>query len=548
MAKTGVSRREFFKLGGVGLVGAALLRVTGCGSSSDDTSETQLQTLLVLGERTPESVDHEYPPTEEGHEARRNIEERLLAYASKTNEDGIRIEDFSRLRGALAESWEVSSDGRTITFHLRKGVKSYAGNELTSRDLMWTFDRGWDMKATYYWYLTQILGVKSSDAWSAPDKYTFKLTLPEPSPLIDIIWVNNDLGINDATEAEKHATDEDPWASRWLTTNSASFGPYQIVKWSPGQEVIYEANENYYRGAPKIKRVIYREVPSSSNRVALLQSGDADVSEWLLPRELVSVEDAPNVKVWSVYGNYIHRVEMQNELEPFDNAKVRQALNHLVPRREILENVYYGFGRPTNSPISEIYPAYTEKYFDFPMEEDVEKAKDLLSEAGYPDGFETTLSYRTGSPIEEDLAVILRTSFAKAGVDVTLQKMPASNLVEKYTKGELPMYFFRDMAIVPDAAYVANLWLNSASPINYSRYKNPEVDRLINNALQSTDEKSREADMKKVQQIVIQEPPWVLLVNPGYQLAASDKVRGYSWYTPNGNAWYNFYKIENRES
>lgn len=541
MVKRMVSRREFFKLGGVGLAGAALLGVTGCGSNNE-TSKAQLQTLVVLGERTPESVDHEYPPTEAGHEARRNIEERLLAYASKTNEDGVKVEDFSKLKGALAESWEVSPDRRTITFRLRKGVKSYTGNELTSEDVMWTFNRGWDMKATYYWYLTQVLGVKSSDAWSAPDKYTFKLTLPEPSPLIERLWVNNDLGINDATEAKKHVTDEDPWASRWLATNSASFGPYQIVKWSPGQEVVYEANENYYRGAPKIKRVIYREVPSSSNRVALLQSGSADVAEWLLPRELVKIKDAPGIKVWSVYGNYIHRVEMQNELEPFNNVEVRQALNYLVPRKEILEKVYYGFGRPTKSPISEIYPAYTDEYFDFPMEEDVEKAKKLLTEAGYPDGFETTLSYRTGSPIEENLAVLLKSSFAKAGVDLTLQKMPASNMVEQYTKGKLPMYFFRDMAIVPDAAYVANLWLNSASPINYSRYKNPEVDRLINNGLRSTDEKSREADMKRVQQIVMQEPPWVFLVNPGYQLATRDNVKGYSWYTPNGNAWYDFYK------
>ena len=104
------------------------------------------------------------------------------------------------------------------------------------------------------------------------------------------------------------------------------------------------------------------------------------------------------------------------------------------------------------------------------------------------------------------------------------------------------MYFFRDMAIVPDAAYVANLWLNSASLIDFSRFKSEEVDELINRGLTSTDEAQRVKDMQRVQEIVVQEAPWVFLFNPGYQLATRDNVVGYSWYTPNGNAWFDFRK------
>src|SRR5690606_29876006 len=107
----------------------------------------------------------------------------------------------------------------------------------------------------------------------------------------------------------------------------------------------------------------------------------------------------------------------------------------------------------------------------------------------------------------EEVAVILKSAFAKAGVDITLSKLPASTLVERYTKGEIPMYFFRDMAIVPDAAYVANLWLNSASLINYSRFKSEEVDKAINDALTMTDEPKRLEAMKRVQQITVEEAP-----------------------------------------
>lgn len=519
------------------VLAAAILASAGIASTwAQDTKSI----LVVAGPRTPESLDQEYPPTEATHEARRNIYERLLAYDTKTS-DGVQVENFDKIVGGLAESWEVSPDKTTITFKLRKGVKSFVGNELSADDVMWSFARGWNRNATFHWYMTQILGVKNfDDAFKKVDAMTVKVTLPKTSPLIERIWINNDLGILDSTELKKHVTADDQWGSRWLSTHSASFAPYQVTKFQSGQEVIYEANANYYRGASKLKKIIFREMPTSANRLAALQAGAIDVAEWLSPRELATLEKNPQIKVWSVYGNYIHRIEMNNNSAPFNNTKVRQALNYLVPREDILKAVYYGKARATKSPISEIYPSYTDQYFKYTQ--DVQKAKTLLKEAGLTDGFKTQLGYRTGDQIEEEIAVILKTAFARAGVDVELLKLPASTLVERYSKGTIPMYFFRDMAIVPDAAYVANLWLNSESLINYPKFKNAEVDRLINDGLSSNDAAKRDAGMKRVQEIVVEQAPWVFLMNPGYQLATRANVAGYSWYTPNGNNWFDFYK------
>ena len=509
-------------------------------ATSGAVAQTATETLIVAGPRTPESLDQEYPPTEAGHEARGNIFERLLVYGMTTDESGAQVEDFSRIEGALAESYELSPDNKSITFHLRRGVKSAAGNEMTADDVMWTFERGWNMKATFHWYMTQILKIESFDSFQKVDDYTVKVTIPNPSLLLARLWINNDLGIIDAVEAKKHITPEDPWAARFLATDSASFAPYHIAKFSPGQEVIYEANPNYYRGEAKLKKIIFREMPTSSNRVAALQAGSIDVAEWLTPREISLVEKLPTVKVWKVFGNYTHRLEMNNSMPPFDKVEVRQALNYLVPRSEIEQSVYMNTARPTKSPVSEIYPAYSEAAFAY--DDNVEKAKELLAKAGYPEGFKTELGYRTGEPLEEQIAVVLKTAFARAGVELELVKLPASSLVERYSKGTMPMFFIRDMAIVPDAAYVANLFINSQSMVNFSKYKNAEVDSLINNALTSTDETSREADMKKVQDIVVDEAPWVFLFNPGYQLAVSSKVKGFTWYTPNSNSWYDFSK------
>jgi peptide/nickel transport system substrate-binding protein len=255
---------------------------------------------------------------------------------------------------------------------------------------------------------------------------------------------------------------------------------------------------------------------------------------------LALLESVPGVKVWKVYGNFMHRIELNNLQAPFDDVRVRQAVNYLVPRDDIAKSVYYGTARPTRSVVSEIYPGFTDA--DFAYNYYPEKAKKLLAEAGLAQGFKTQLAYRTGDEIEEQIAVVLKTSFANAGIDLELEKMPSSTLVSKFTKQELPMYFLRSMAIVPDAAYVTNLWLNSASFSNFARFKDPTVDELINNALTSTDEPKRVADMQRVQHIAVEEAPWIFLFNPGYQLATRTDLQGFSWYTPNGNAWFDFSK------
>jgi peptide/nickel transport system substrate-binding protein len=223
--------------------------------------------LIVAGPRTPESLDQEYPPTEAVHEARRNINEPLLRYASKKGEDGIIYEDFSKIEGDLAEAWEVSPDKKSITFHLRKGVKSSAGNELTADDVMWTFARGWNLKANFHWYTSQVLNIVSpEDAFKKIDEYTVQVNIPYSSPLIDRLWTNIGLGILDSQELKKHVTADDPWASKWLSANSASYAPYFVTSdhYVPGQQVVYEASPNFYRGEAQIKKVIFREMPTSA--------------------------------------------------------------------------------------------------------------------------------------------------------------------------------------------------------------------------------------------------------------------------------------------
>ena len=144
------------------------------------SAQSAKETLIVAGPRTPESADLDYPATEAVHEMRRNIYERLLAYEMTTNKDGVRVENFDKLTGALAERWDVAPDSKSITFHLR-AAKAGNGDGFTADDVMWTFDRGWHLKATFYWYMTQVLKITDFDqAFHKLDDHTVQVTLPIP--------------------------------------------------------------------------------------------------------------------------------------------------------------------------------------------------------------------------------------------------------------------------------------------------------------------------------------------------------------------------------
>ena len=145
-------------------------------------AQSPLNTLVVAGPRTPESLDQEYPPTEATHEARRNIYERLLAYGMKPGPDGVSLEDFSKIEGRLAESYDLAPDRTSITFHLRHGVKSSVGNTLTADDVMWTFQRGWNLKATFHWYMTQVLKITDPEPGLPQARRLHRARLAAASP------------------------------------------------------------------------------------------------------------------------------------------------------------------------------------------------------------------------------------------------------------------------------------------------------------------------------------------------------------------------------
>src|SRR5205809_7558723 len=210
----------------------------------------------------------------------------------------------------------------------------------------------------------------------------------------DIVKLSNN-AINNPEESKDRATKDDPWAAEWLKRNIAGIGPYRLAKNEPGVEIVLEATPGYWRPEPYFQRVVLKFVPNEADRVLLLKKKAIDMvvgRPGLSPKNVKSLEGEPGLKVFQVPDTTCHWLCMNGSKPPFDNVKVRQAVNYAIPIQAIIPNVLYGYGTQMKSPLPNLTPGYDETLS--PYKYDIAKAKSLMSEAGLG-----------GTPIPVELAI-----------------------------------------------------------------------------------------------------------------------------------------------
>jgi peptide/nickel transport system substrate-binding protein len=231
-------------------------------------------------------------------------------------------------------------------------------------------------------------------------------------------------------------------------------------------------------------------------------------------------------------------IELNTKIEPFDDPRVRQAMNFAFPQEQILETVFQGLGSPLNGCMPSFYAGFTNKFWKYKY--DLEAAKALLKEAGLPSGFRTSLAYNAGDPIQEPTAILYRTSLSQIGVELELKKVPAATFYNAVSERKQPMIFYADSPWCPDIGYSMTLYFNSASFINYSNYKNDKVDALIRDTARTNDQTQRLELMTQAEEIVMSEAPWVFVAYPGYHLARRANLKGFTYYTSNNLRFQDF--------
>jgi len=490
------------------------------------------QQLIVAVSATPVSLDPEFGASLESWELPIFLYEYLTSYAYKKNDQGVGEPQFdASLEPRLAEKWDVSPDGKTMTFHLRKGVKSEYGNEFTAEDVHWSWQRCFALNTAGTWMMKSS-SIPNADAIKVLDPNTLQVSLSGPNALLlleQATPLNNPV-IYDSTEAKKHATNDDPWAKDWLGKNSATFGPYKVTTFTPGQEVVFDVNPNYYRDKPTIQQVIWREVPESATRLQSLLAGAVHIAKELDSRERQQLEGKSGVQVISIKGNEAVIFGLNNKVPPLDNPKVRQAIAYAAPVDDIIKTVYLSnpLVRLFKGYNPENYPAAIDYYPYYPT--NLDKAQALLKDAKQGP-FTIHLAMNQSRPEHEQVAILIQTQLKKIGIDVQIDKLTPAKYQEQYFSRKAETVLVQDAPWVADPGYSLGLFFGtgSNSVANWVNYDNPEVNSLIETIFNTADRGKRKELGQQAHKMIVDDAPWGFAIGTGFYLTASGKVTGLNW-------------------
>lgn len=493
------------------------------------------ETLVVVSGSSINSLDiHRAGTNRPSYQAAINMYDRLVTFGIKDTGNGNLKYDSETISPELATSWEVAENGLSYLFHLREDAVFWDGTPVVAADVKWSFDRAVSLGG-FPTVQMKAGGLKSADQFTVVDAHTFKITMEKASKLalpdlavpIPII-INSDV-------AKEHATKEDPWATEYLHKTPAGGGAYMLERWVPGQQLVYKRFDKWKSGTlPKMQRVIVREVPSSATRRALIERGDADVALGLPTKDVKELKSNSKLKVSSsTIDNTIHAVGMNMKFKPFTDPKVRQAIAYAIPYQQIFDVAAYGMGEPMWGRESKSATAATWPQA-FPYNTDLAKAKVLLAEAGYPDGFSVPISINLGfSQWTEPTALLIQENLKAIGIEAPVNKIPGASwrtkaLVEKGL--ELHLKNFGGWLNYPDYyfywAYIKGHLFNSMN------YDNTEIKALVDNTLNMPiDDKQYSKNVMRMIDIATDEVPMIPLWQPSLDVVMQKEVSGYvNWF------------------
>lgn len=441
----------------------------------------------------------------------------------------VRYDKNLKLEGDLAERWDVSRDGLTITFYLRRGVKWHDGGEFTSRDVLYTYRVTIDPKTptAYADSFKQVLKAE------APDDYTFRVTYARPfAPALES-W---GMPVLPAHLLEGKDITKSP-----LSRKPVGTGPYIFRQWVAGQRVVLESNPNYYEGRPYIGRYIYKIIPDSSTMYMELKAGGIDqmvISPIQYQRQTGTAEFASKFNKYR-YPAAAYTYLAYNLRNPiFADKRVRQALTSAINKEEIIHGVLLGMGQAAHGPFKPGTWAYNPGVRDFGYSP--ERARALLAEAGWRerdrDGilvkngkqFRFTILTNQGNDQRLKAAVIIQYRLKAVGIDVKIRVIEwASFLSQFIDKGNFDAVLL-GWTITPDPD-IFDIWHSSKTgpkEFNFIRYMNPAVDRLLEQGRGTFDMEERKRCYFRLQEILAEDQPYTFLYVPDTLPVVSARFRG----------------------
>jgi peptide/nickel transport system substrate-binding protein len=441
----------------------------------------------------------------------------------------VRYDKDLRLEGELAENWDVSPDGLTITFHLRHGVKWHDGREFTSHDVLYTYQVTIDPK-TPTAYADAFKQVQKAEA---PDPYTFRVTYAKPfAPALES-WGMSIL--------PAHLLEGKDLSKSELSRHPVGTGPYIFREWVAGQKVTLESNPDYYEGRPYIRRYIYRIIPDNSTMYMELKAGGIDLMG-VSPVQYQRQTDTPEFK--ARFNKYRYPASMfiylgfnlRNPL--FADRRVRQAISSAINKDEIVHGVLLGMGQVAHGPYKPGTWACNPHIKDFDY--NPERAGKLLAEAGWrqkngngvlvKDGkpFQFTIITNQGNDQRLKTAVIIQHRLKALGIDVRIRVIEWASFVTNFIDKRNFEAVILGWTIGQDPD-LYDIWHSSKTgpkELNFIGYKNAEVDRLLEDGRSTFDMETRLRCYYRLQEILAEDQPYTFLYVPDALPVVSARFRG----------------------
>lgn len=406
--------------------------------------------------------------------------------------------DYSRneYAGVLAESWEFQ--GTKWLFRLRKNIRFHDGSPFTSKDVLFTLDRIVnDRKSLQASNFIEVTGVE------APDEYTVVITTKQPNAVL-LERLNNRFIVSQLA-AEKNGNQLDNYKT--------GTGPYKIVTWQRDGLLVLTRNDDYWRGKPDVKEVLFKTVKEESARVAGLLAGQTDVISNLSIEEIPRVAKHPRTRVEKVPGYRMYFLAMNVTHKPFDNKLVRQAFNYSIDPNVILKHIYEGNGYVLNGPLSSNMIGYDSTIKRYPF--DPKKARELLAKAGFPNGLDVKLHLAPDRHLKgKEVCQVIAHQLGESGIKAELvpQEYPIYWGRDGVNGGKLPFYYAGRSAYDADTFYDQYFHTGVTKRTGYS---SAELDKLIEEEQRTGDHKKRVAVLQQAGRIIMEDAPVV----PLYTLA-----------------------------
>ena len=350
--------------------------------------------------------------------------------------------DVTKIYGKIAESWEVAADGMSISFKIKPGRTFASGNPITAEDVVFSLTRAVKLDKSPAFILTQFgLNPEHVDQMvvqEGDDTVVFKMDKPY-APTLVLYCLTATVGfVVDKKLVMEHEVDGD-FGYNWLKTNYAGSGPFTIREWRANEAVVMERNENYSGDATPMARVIYRHIPEGSTQRLLLEQGDIDIARSLGAEEIDALRSNPDIKIQEGPKGSIYYLGLNQKNQYLSKPEVRQAMKYLVDYQAIADTIMKG-------KVS-VHQAFLPEGFlgalnDNPFSLDVAKAKELLAEAGLPDGFSVTMDTRN-TPEITGIAQAIQQTMAEAGITMELIPGDGQQTLTKYRARNHDIYIGR---------------------------------------------------------------------------------------------------------